>query len=316
MSRKRLSIIIPVYNVEEYLEDCICSIIKQISDDDEIILVNDCSTDNSLVLCKQLAETHKLMHIISHKENLGLSEARNSGINVSEGKYITFIDSDDYIAPNTLNVNLDKLIQDPTIDILEYPVKVHHLSDDSYLYTPGNNKNENFKLWLNRKGYQHSYAWNKIYKKELFEGIKFPRNRYVEDLFTVPYIMERVNKIYASNKGLYYYCRRSKSICTSANIKFYEDHLLGSVTFFNHIKDKKYLDTKKQDILYLETCNSQILYLQYGGKQELLNHHRIKFTSIKECSTLSSKTKMLLCWLLGKRYCQVMTSIRNALNMR
>lgn len=316
MGNTRLSIIIPVYNVGNYLEECISSIITQINNDDEIILVEDKSTDNSLALCQQLADKHKQISIIPHTENRGLSEARNSGIKASKGTYITFIDSDDYIAPHTLETNIDIIQQDSTIDIIEYPVEVHHLSEQSYTYTPGSNHPQDFKQWLSRKGYLHSYAWNKIYRKKLFTDITFPPDRYVEDLFTIPYVMEKARSIYASNHGRYYYCKRKKSICTSANMKFYEDHIQASADFFNHVKRQNHLERPQLDILYTEMCNPQIIYLQHGGKQQILNNHSVKFTSLATTSPIGKTIKMSLNWLLGKHYCKFMAIIRNLLHMR
>ena len=195
MKEIRLSIIIPVYNVENYLEICINSIIEEITDEDEIILVEDCSTDSSLEICKKIAECHKHIKIIVHDSNKGLSEARNSGIRYAKGLYITFVDSDDHIASGTYKINIPILENDPTIDILEYPVRVHHLSSSNYIYAPGNNKIETFNEWVIRKGYRHSYAWNKIYKKTLWNGTLFPKGKYLEDIFTIPYIIEKAKKI-------------------------------------------------------------------------------------------------------------------------
>ena len=293
-----------------HLEDCIKSFIEDLARNDEVILVEDSSTDNSASICAKLADSYSQIRIIYHPYNRGLSAARNSGIIVSQGEYITFIDSDDFLAPKTLYRNIQILNDNPNIDILEYPVSVHHFSDINYLYTPGENVTETYTDWILRKGYRHSYAWNKIYKRSLWENTKFPVGKHLEDLFTIPYIMEKATTIFASNIGCYYYCLREKSICTSANITFYKDHLDATERLFIHIKNKNILSKHKLDILYCQTCDSHILYLQYGGKTNSYIIHKISFTSIQHAETIIQKSKMLIMWCLGKYYCKTVSLIR------
>lgn len=312
----RLSIIIPVYNVENYLEICINSIIEEITDEDEIILVEDCSTDSSLEICKKIAECHKHIKIIVHDSNKGLSEARNSGIRYAKGRYITFVDSDDHIASGTYKINIPILENDPTIDILEYPVRVHHLSSSNYIYAPGNNKIETFNEWVIRKGYRHSYAWNKIYKKTLWNGTLFPKGKYLEDIFTIPYIIEKAKKIYVSNKGMYYYCLRQKSICGSATISFYKDHLEANSQLFSFIKEKNFLDKHETDVMYCQTNDPQILYYQHGGREHLLPIHKISILAIPRADTAILKAKMFFLWILGNKYCHTIAYFRKLLKLK
>lgn len=310
----RLSIIVPVYNVEEHLEACIKSFIGETTSDDEVILVEDRSTDGSATLCAILAAQHDNIRIIRHEINKGLSEARNSGIKAASGTYITFVDSDDYLAPGTLAENMKTLTGNPSIDILEYPVSVHHLSKRNYRYTPGNNTTETHADWLHRKGYQHSYACNKIFRRELWEDTPFPAGKYVEDLHTIPYVMEKATHIHASDAGLYYYCERQTSICRTPRSTFYKDHLEASVKLFRHIASLQVLNRQETDILYCETCNPQIIYYTHGGTQNHLPHHDISFSSIAQAPNVTMKIKMLMMWSLGKYYCKVCASIKNLQN--
>ncbi len=270
----------------------------QIDERDEIILVEDCSTDDSRVVCTQIANQHHNIRLIPHSENRGLSEARNTGLQAAQGKYVTFIDSDDFLAPDTLDFNMKILEEHKDIDILEFPVEIDYGANTAHIYIPAKGQQENYSAWLRRRGYRHSYAWNKIYRRTLWQDIKFPLNRYVEDLFTIPYIMERAKLIYASDKGRYYYCKRKKSICGSANTQFYYDHLDASVRLFQHIRQGGLLTQHQTDVLYAETANTQITYRRNGGKEYLLPTHKISFSSILTAKTgFKTRIKMIMLWL-------------------
>ena len=120
-----LSIIIPVYNVEQTLQRCVKSVLEQSFTNYEIILIDDGSTDKSGQMIDSLAETDNRCTAI-HQPNRGLSAARNTGIEIATGNYITFIDSDDFIAPETLTPLMNILETRKGIDLLEYPVLEHH----------------------------------------------------------------------------------------------------------------------------------------------------------------------------------------------
>ena len=127
-----LSIIIPVYNVEQHLERCIQSIVSQLPDDCEILLIDDGSTDRCGVLCDELQQRHHMIRAV-HQHNQGLSAARNRGLDIAQGEYITFIDSDDELCFHTLKENLAHLLAHPEADMLEYPVEVINFAPDSLL---------------------------------------------------------------------------------------------------------------------------------------------------------------------------------------
>ena len=158
----KLSIIVPVYNVEKYIQKCVNSIINQTYSNLEIILVDDGSYDGSSVICDEWAKRDSRISVI-HKSNGGLSDARNAGLDVARGQYITFVDSDDWLLSNTL-APLIETIGD--CDILEYSIEERlQLQDRIY-----DNIDE---YWIRESVYTHTYAWNKIYRKELFENIRY-----------------------------------------------------------------------------------------------------------------------------------------------
>lgn len=215
-----LSVIVPVYQNSGSVERCVKSIISSDYSDLELLLVDDGSTDGSSAICDRLAETDNRIKVI-HRTNGGLSAARNTGINAACGNYITFIDSDDEIIPSTLSDNMDYIIRHPETDLIEYPVIVHYGSRRQYriqLQSRTVSGDNVFQDWISTGGNTHSYAWNKIFRKELFNGIRFPESETFEDIAICPSIIMRCRNIHYSDKGLYLYYDNANGI--SANYRF------------------------------------------------------------------------------------------------
>lgn len=225
MNEPLLSIIVPVYKVETYLAGCIESILGQSFGDFELILVDDGSPDRCGTICDEYARKDRRIKVI-HKANGGLSSARNAGIGLSTGRYLTFVDSDDTVSEDTYLKNLRVLRKDPSIDLLEFPMQVHYQSPDQYLLDLQENhfygKKEIFFYWMKDRGYLHAYACNKIYKRKLFVQIRFPEGKTFEDLHTIPGLLELCDHYYVSPYGIYYYYSRPSSITRAAS---FNDHL-------------------------------------------------------------------------------------------
>lgn len=209
-----ISVIVPVYNVEKYIRKCIESIIKQTYHNLEIILVDDGSTDNSGMICDDYAKRDKRIQVI-HKKNEGLSDARNSGIKICKGDYIGFIDGDDWIAKDMYEF----LYQTLTKYHADVAVCGHYLEGDDGVYD-SENAEGGLKVYNSREAVCavvkdkeiHSYAWDKLYKKELFDGIRYPSGRYVQDIFTTYRVFINANKVVCNNQPKYYYYQRKDSI--------------------------------------------------------------------------------------------------------
>ena len=221
-----ISIIVPVYNVEKYLQKCIQSIINQTYKNIEIILVDDGSKDNSGKICDEFKQIDNRIKVI-HKENGGLSDARNAGLKIAKGEYIGFVDSDDYIAQDMFET-LYKLAKENNADISIvsfyeiYNGKVIGVRDFKSLEEM--DKIEAMKELLIDSKIQ-SYAWNKLFKKELFENIEFPTNKNFEDIATTLLLFEKANKVMLLEDPKYYYVRRDNSIIGTRNYKTYKDYL-------------------------------------------------------------------------------------------
>lgn len=201
-----LSVIIPVYLTEHTLQRCVTSVLRQDIDDMEVILVDDGSPDNCPRLCDEWAEKDVRIRVI-HKKNGGLSDARNAGINIATGDYITFVDSDDWIAVNTYPLLL-RTIGDN--DIMEYPI-ANRLTFDNQVYQDINT------YWLKSKAYLHTFAWNKIYKRSLFKDIRYPLGKVFEDVYTFPLLLHASTTIATTSAGCYHYCYNPNGISATAD---------------------------------------------------------------------------------------------------
>ncbi len=217
----RLSVIVPVYQSAACLERCVRSITTPPCPEMELILIDDGSTDGSGELCDRLAAADSRIKVI-HRPNGGLSAARNSGIGASTGEYITFVDSDDELAPGTLSDNMACLDAYPGTDLLEYPIHVHYGSKRQYLVTPTARRETGGKVfadWISEGGNTHAYACNKIYRRELFNEIRFPEGETFEDIAVCPSIVSRCRSICYSGKGLYLYYDNTDGITAHYSFK-------------------------------------------------------------------------------------------------
>lgn len=215
----KISIIIPAYNVQKYLNKCIESVIAQTYKKIEIILVDDGSTDESSKLCDIWASKDDRINVI-HKKNGGLSEARNIGLDNSTGKFVMFIDSDDYIEPDMVALLYNRAINDNSQMVL---CNFNYV-DESYQYMKQLNLNLPLKdeiiskeEFLNRlvkdnKYWYYVVAWNKLYNRELFNDIRYPIGKLHEDEFIIQLIVDKCINISCVQNSLYNYLQRNNSI--------------------------------------------------------------------------------------------------------
>jgi glycosyltransferase involved in cell wall biosynthesis len=208
-----ISIIVPVYKVEKYLKKCVDSILAQTFTDFELILVDDGSPDDSGKICEEYAEKDARVRVL-HKENGGLSSARNAGIEVAKGKYLGFIDSDDYIAEDMYQTLYD-LLNDYDADmsvvgmIDVYENRETMVKDNKKIEVLDQKKA--IQAVLDSTGV-YAYAVNKLYKKTLFYDIRYPVGKIVEDAFIIMDLLLQCNKIVTTTEQKYYYYRRTGSI--------------------------------------------------------------------------------------------------------
>ena len=212
-----ISVIVPIYNVEEYLHECIDSILNQTYDNLEIILIDDGSPDN----CGKICEYYKKIDnrvIVIHKSNGGLSDARNAGLKIANGSYYYFVDSDDRLPVDSISCMYEMAVEAGAQMVIggferfrDKTGEVFFSTDSRGITTKIMTKVEAMRDFF-RDGCQ---AWAVLYKREIHEGIYFPKGEINEDEAIVFYIMERCETIVVTNMVVYSYRNREESITTT-----------------------------------------------------------------------------------------------------
>lgn len=266
--RPFISVVIPVYNVEKHLEKAVDSILRQEVQDFEIILVDDCSPDGCPQLCDKLAAREDKITVIHHKKNQGLSIARNTGLKQAVGKYIWFMDSDDYVEPGLFTAVKDAVQKNPA------EITVFGLTED--YYDARDNLNHSKVIRLEQKYFTdrialrkyvielekqtlYGYAWNKIYDLDYLKktGLQFEKITLIEDiLFNVKYCMD-IDRMNVLSFCSYHYNKRMDSSLTSKFVpEYYKLH-------------KKRIDLLYKQYQYWNMCSDEVkgilgaLYTRY-----------------------------------------------------
>lgn len=210
-----ISVIIPVYNVEDYLDRCLESVVHQTYEEIEIILVDDGSTDSSSLKCDEWGKKDARIKVI-HKENEGLSEARNEGIESSKGEFLLFVDSDDCIHRNMCYKLYEMLVKNEadvavgnvvrfTGQPIEAEISEQCMAVDKY-----------YALEKIATDYIWCVAWGKLYRRELFSGLRYPKGKLHEDEFLIHQVYYRCEKIIYTEEVLYYYYNNPQGIMNGA----------------------------------------------------------------------------------------------------
>lgn len=245
---KKISVIVPVYNVEKYLSQCLDSIIHQTYKNLEIILVDDGSTDSSGLICDNYSQKDKRIKII-HKCQGGLSDARNAGLKIATGEYISFIDSDDFIDKNMYSIlinNTQKYNSDIVwFNYYNYYSKKHFINSsiikNNDLYDLSSSDKIKFAKNLFYQYKMDAHVWAKLYKRSIFNNIKFPYGKLFEDIFVLLPILSNAKIISTIPDCLYFYRNRSESIVNQyfkqniiKNIDFIESRIILAINYKNH----------------------------------------------------------------------------------
>lgn len=232
-----ISVIIPVYNVEQYLRKCVDSILCQTHRNLEIILVNDGSTDHCGAICDEYASLDSRICVI-HKVNGGLSSARNAGLDIASGDYYSFVDSDDWLEPDALAYLLTQA-EEHSAEITvcgridEYEGK----SVPSAWDEPALLNKEQAILHLLTDPVMQSYAWNKLWKKSVFAGIRFPEGRNYEDVAVIHRAYERAERILCLPGAKYHYLQRSNSIVRNTSLRSRLDYWTSAKQRYDELRE-------------------------------------------------------------------------------
>lgn len=263
MKQTKISIIVPVYNVEKYLDRCIRSLLNQTYEDYEIILVDDGSVDSSPIKCDLYAQKSKKIRVI-HKKNGGLSDARNVGVDYAKGMYISFVDSDDYVHPDYLK-ELVSSLEDTNADFSAVGIKKTY-SETSEINSTNNDyqiKQYNANKALSIALYQEFHdvcAVGMLLRLDLVKKIQFPKGKLFEDLYTTYkyyLISHKVTFVYAD---LYYYYQRRGSIMKTPNVKFLYDLVDASDALVDACQNDKMLLRAAENKIFSNYCKLLLLY--------------------------------------------------------
>lgn len=309
----KLSIIVPVYKVEQYIYKCVDSILNQTFTDFELILVDDGSPDNCGKICDEYAKQDNRVRVI-HKKNGGLSDARNAGIDIANGEIIGFVDSDDYIDCHMYQEMLDYM-EKMALDIV--CADTYQVKGTQTKFKPRYSENKLFDkeqaICEILNGNLDNAAWNKIYKRNIIGGIRYPKGRIYEDVATTYKFVYNADKVGYLKKPYYYYIKRKGSIISSGfNSKSRYDCFVG-------YKERLVFAIARR-LPCVDGCIRQALstalstLTAFYANNESTNSDRyievdkfIKENQIKEIGSFKRKDKILLwsfnnCKILHKTY--------------
>lgn len=271
----KISVIVPVYNIEKEISKCLNSLVNQKFDDYEVIVVNDGSTDDSQIVIDKYVKTYPDIIKAFKKKNGGLSDARNYGIKKARGNYISFVDGDDFVSNNMLQVLYKKAQEGYDIVSFNY----------SKIWDDGKKLNFYNSFTSNYRGFIVNFpmAWNKLYKKSLFDDeFKFKKGVYYEDLELIPSLVLKTDKIAFIEDCLYFYYQRSSSIM---NQNVFNEKLLDIFVVLNSLEERFKTHEK---------------YQFYEGELEYLNVEHLLYSAGLRFSLFPND---------GKKYIEKVSSI-------
>lgn len=324
MNQPLISVIVPIYNVEKYLDKCVDSIINQTYKNLEIILVDDGSPDNCPAMCDNWAKKDSRIKVI-HKTNGGLSDARNHGLDIATGEYVTFVDSDDWLELDGIE-SLVKPLKDKCYDIVIGGFYFNSEKSESSIYPNQNTPlttTEAIKRILIGTEINHSSS-AKLYNLTLFKNIRYPKGKFYEDFFTVFKIVNSSKLIYIINAPIYHYWKNPESITQSITNIFQKtlDFLEATCDTYNYLINN-YPGLKKYIIEFCIKHAFTIISLLKDYKSNvtfLKTKFWINSFKIKELLKESISYKLLLRMLLFRisislylNLCTYVTYIKNKL---
>lgn len=286
--KKKVSIIVPIYKVEKYLERCINSILCQSYKNLEIILVDDGSPDLCGAICEKYALKDSRIKVI-HKENGGLSDARNVGMRHSTGEFLAFVDSDDWIACDMIEKAVSLSVSNDA-DIVSFGFYKTDGKSKSTVYTSGqvsilNHDKSMVRLCENKL--TQSHAWDKLFRREVICNVEFPAGKLYEDVFMMHQVFDNANKVVFYEAPLYYYFQRDDSIVSQRTMQSYLDLIEG---FEKRKKDlKKYGDEIQilVDVSILRAALDALRIIADSGVLKYLD----EYVRFKEIVALYKKRK-------------------------
>lgn len=306
MEEKTLfSIIVPVYNVEKYLDKCLASILRQTFKNFECIIIDDGSPDNSNAIIDKYVKLDQRFKVI-HQKNMGISAARNAGLDIAKGEYVVFVDSDDYIADDYLEKFALKIADTDADIVICGFIEAYKDYEKNKVFavesTEVIKQNILADIWP-------SYVWNKCYKKDLFTNIRFPVGKIFEDILTIPELCLYAQKIVCIPDKLYYYNRQNENSITTnmSSEKMYnlfQGHLKNrNLAIMNNIRCLKLIDKRMvkdtTKCLFRNCCDNK---LSASQEQEMCDYLKERLDK-SEVVGLRNKFWLKMLWKKRKKLC-------------
>ncbi len=298
MHKPRISVIVPIYNVEKYLDRCLDTIKNQTFVDFEVLLINDGTPDRSMDIAEKYADEDSRF-IIYNKTNGGLSDARNYGIDRARGEFLVFVDSDDYLHEDYLKTMYEDCISN-NADMAYCRFK--HTGDKTGVKIPSINPKKSVidrdkaLDMLIRDKRMHSYAWNKMYRRALFtdNDIRYPI-MFFEDVATSARLLFHANKIAITDKNLYFYVRRSGSIMSTMSSKKIE-HLLLSILI-----TRNYIQLHGEYDKYKKAIRAVALKMRLINIYSIIRQHILSW-NFRDMKKNLRTNKMLYSYIISDNY--------------
>ncbi len=312
---KLVSVIIPIYKVEAYLDRCIKSVVGQSYKNLEIILIDDGSTDNCGSMCDHFAETDSRIKVI-HRENGGLSAARNSGLKIATGDYLFFFDSDDVIPSYAIEALLDACIKKSAdVSVGDFKMFTSDIPDEDHLYNDSvkaqittYSGSDMIRLMHTFPGERFVVMWGKLFKSSLFDGIEFPEGRINEDLATIYKVYDKTNVTAVIDVPVYWYFRaNNNSITFELGSNFYQ------AVYTDLDEELEYLKNNNPDCIpYAERTYMYWIFDEYkklygkGERADYLKELYAKYCSIYDnCKHLPRERFFAFFRYAPKLYCHI-----------
>lgn len=316
----KLSIIVPIYNVEQYLHKCVDSLLNQDIDDYEIILVDDGSPDACPQICDNYVAAHKNIRVV-HRKNGGLSAARNSGFEIAQGEYIMFVDSDDYIEPSVLGGLLSQVEHD-NLDVLRYNYQNVNEQYEVFLpyraakrdvdYSESVTNGEDF---LNNRLGPMCYAVMFVVKRELLDNCIFKEGIYFEDVEWTPRMLLKARRVASTSIIVYNYLWRTGSITLPTSPQKRRKVIEDKISLIRGFQEQGRLVSDASWFTWMTSFNAMTILNDLAAMQPTerkpylreLKSLRIFPLSIKREKIISHKIKTILANISPSLYCSIMS---------
>ncbi len=272
-----ISIIIPIYNVEQYIHKCLDSIIHQTYKHLEIILVDDGSPDRCPQICDEYSKKDRRIKVL-HKKNGGLSDARNAGLNIAKGEFVVFVDSDDFVELDCIEKLSRPVTEDKNVDMVIAGHNVIYESGKIVVQNTCGNVMLDSKQALEKLLYHNGIdtcSWNKLFKKELFKDFEFPKNFLFEDTATTYKLIDKSHKIYVSSDITYNYILRKNSITSSEFNSKKMDLITVTFEMCDYV-EKKYPDLN-------DACNRRRMFAHLSTLSQMASSKRHYYPETNDC---------------------------------